>query len=317
MNKLSLMVARRIGQTVIVLFIVTLMVFLLMQLVPGDPIINFLGPSATPEQIQHYTQLFGYDKPALVQYGKWVAGLFRGEMGRSVLFQQDISGIIFERLGTTLMVVLPAFVLAVILGVTFGVIAALNRGGIVDSIISVFANVGMAMPLFWVGIICILLFALQLGILPVQGFVSPTENMGECVRHLVMPVCILALGPLAQFARQTRSAMLEVIRQDYVRTAQAKGLGGAATILKHQLRNALIPIVTIMGIQLGGMIGGTVLIESIFVIPGMGNLMITAIKGKDYMVVENGVFLIAVAVALCNLVVDLLYGVIDPRIRDQ
>jgi peptide/nickel transport system permease protein len=311
------MLARRIGQTVIVLFIVTLMVFLLMQLVPGDPIVNFLGSNATPEQIQHYTQLFGYDKPVLVQYGKWVLGLFQGEMGRSVLFQQEISGIIFDRLNTTLMVVLPAFVLAVILGVAFGVIAALNRGGIVDSIISIFANIGMAMPLFWVGIICILLFALRLGVLPVQGFVSPSENLGECIRHLVMPVSILALGPLAQFARQTRSAMLEVIRQDYVRTAQAKGLGRWATILKHQLRNALIPIVTIMGIQLGGMIGGTVLIESIFVIPGMGNLMITAIKGKDYMVVENGVFLIAVAVALCNLAVDLLYGVIDPRIRDQ
>lgn len=317
MKKMCFMILRRLGQTVIVLFIVTLMVFLLMQLVPGDPIVNFLGPNATQEQIQYYTELFGYDQPPLVQYGKWVAGLFRGEMGRSVIYQKEISGIIFERLGTTLTVVLPAFVIAVILGVCFGVIAGLNRGKVIDSVISICANVGMAMPLFWVGIICILVFSLRLGILPVQGFVEPTENFGECVRHLVMPVCILGLGPLAQIARQTRSAMLEVIRQDYVRTAWAKGLGSKAITIRHELRNALIPIVTSMGIQLGGMIGGTVLIESIFVLPGLGNLMITAIKGKDYMVVENGVFLIALAVAICNLLVDLMYGVIDPRIRDQ
>jgi peptide/nickel transport system permease protein len=174
----------------------------------------------------------------------------------------------------------------------------------------------MAMPLFWLGIICILVFSLKLHILPVQGFVSPAINLGEYIRHAIMPVSILSLGPLAQFARQTRSAMLEVIRQDYVRTAQAKGLDRWGIIIRHQLHNALIPIVTVMGVQLGFMIGGTVLVESIFVIPGLGNLMITSIQRKDFMVIQNGVLVIAIAVCICNLIVDLLYGVIDPRIRD-
>lgn len=316
-NSLLSMILRRIGQSIIILFIVTLIVFLIMQAVPGDPITIFLGANATPEQIAHYKQLFGYDQPVLVQYARWVLGLFKGQMGISVSLQQEISSVIFVRLGTTLMVVLPAFILAIIFGVTFGIIAALNRGKIVDTVISILANLGMAMPMFWIGIICIYFLALKLGILPVEGYVSPSENLGECIRHLIMPVCILSLGPLAQFARQTRSAMLEIIRQDYVRTAESKGVRRIAIIIKHELRNALIPIVTLMGVQLGSMIGGTVLIESIFVIPGLGNLMITAIKNKDFMVVENGVFIIALAVAICNLLVDILYGVIDPRIRTE
>lgn len=315
MRRIFITMSKRLGQTVIVLLIVTILVFLIMQAVPGDPIINFLGPSATPEQIEYYTQLFGYDQPVMVQYVKWLFGLFRGEMGMSVLMQREISGLIFERLGTTLLVVLPAFVIAVIFGVTFGIIAALNRGKLVDTIISYIANIGMAMPVFWIGIIFIYFFALKLGILPVQGFVPLRENALESIKHLILPVTILALGPLAQFTRQTRSAMLEVINQDYVRTAWAKGLDRKSIILKHQLRNALIPIITVMGVQLGFMIGNTIMIESIFVVPGLGNFMISAIKGKDYMVVLNGVFIIASAVALCNLIVDFLYIIVDPRTR--
>lgn len=238
-------------------------------------------------------------------------------MGHSVTYNAEVSDLIFERLGNTLMIVLPAFVIAVILGVLFGIIAALNRGKVIDSLISITANIGMSMPLFWIGIVAIYIFALTLKILPVQGYVPPSEGIGEWLRHLVLPVAILALGPIAQFARQTRSSMLEVIRQDYIRTAQAKGLDKMSTIIKHQLRNALIPIITVMGVQLGGMIGGTVLVEKIFNINGLGNLMITAINSKDFMVVENGVFLIACAVAICNLLVDILYGIIDPRIRAE
>jgi peptide/nickel transport system permease protein len=317
MYKILQMLLKRIAQSVVVLLIVTLMVFLAMQALPGNPIQIFLGATATPEQIEHYTRLFGYDKPVMVQYGKWIAGLFHGEMGRSVMLQREISGILFQRLGTTLMIVLPAFVVAIIFGLFFGITAALNRGKTVDSIVSFFANIGMAMPLFWLGIICILVFSLKLHILPVQGFVAPSKDLVEYIRHAVMPVGILSLGPLALFARQTRSAMLDVIRQDYVRTAQAKGLNRWGIIIKHQLHNALIPIITVMGVQLGFMIGGTVLIESIFVVPGLGNLMISSIQSKDFMVVQNGVLVIAVAVCVCNLIVDLLYGIIDPRIRDS
>lgn len=316
-NKLLKMIIKRIVQSVVVIFIVTLLVFLLMQFVPGNPIVNFLGANATEEQIAHYTELFGYDQPVLVQYIKWIQGLFHGEMGRSVALQKEISEVIFQRLGVTLSIVLPAFVLAVALGVVLGIIAAKKRGTFIDSAISFFANIGMSMPMFWFGMILIMVFALNLGILPTSGFVEIEDGMGMWASHLVLPMIVLAMGPLAQFTRQTRSSMLEVIRQDYVTTARAKGLGQKAITFRHQLRNALIPIITVMGVNLGGMIGGTVLVESIFVIPGLGNLMITSIKSKDFMVVENGVLIIAIAVALCNLVVDILYGIIDPRIRND
>lgn len=316
-KKLARMIGKRIVQSIIVIFIVTLLVFLLMQLVPGDPIVNFLGANATEDQIQYYTQLFGYDKPVLVQYGKWISGLFKGEMGRSVALQKDITEVIFQRLGVTLSIVIPAFILAVVLGIILGIVAAKNRGTVIDTVISFFANIGMSMPMFWFGMILILVFGLKLGILPTSGFSSMKDGFGAYISHLILPMIVLAMGPLAQFTRQTRSSMLEVIRQDYVTTARAKGLGQKAITFRHQLRNALIPIITVMGVTLGGMIGGTVLVESIFVVPGLGNLMITSIKGRDFMVVENGVLIIAVAVAICNLIVDVLYGIIDPRIRND
>lgn len=316
-NKILKMIGKRIVQSIIVLFIVTLIVFLLMQLVPGDPIVNFLGANATEDQIAHYTELFGYDQPVLVQYGKWILGLFHGEMGRSVSLQKEISEVIFQRLGVTLSIVIPAFILAVISGVILGILAAKKRGSKVDTVISFFANIGMSMPMFWFGMLLIMLFALKLGILPTSGLADKSEGTGVYISHLILPVIVLAMGPLAQFTRQTRSSMLEVIRQDYVTTARAKGVTKKDLTFRHQLRNALIPIITVMGVQLGGMIGGTVLVESIFVIPGLGNLMITAIKGRDFMVVENGVLIIAIAVAICNLVVDILYGIIDPRIRND
>ncbi len=318
MKNIGNMILRRIGQSIIVIFIVTLIVFLLMQLVPGDPIVNFLGPSATEEQIAYYTKLFGYDQPVLVQYFKWIGGLFRGEMGRSVAMQSEIAPILVQRLKNTLSFVIPGFILAVVVGVFLGIVAAKKRGSTLDSVISIIANIGMSMPMFWFGMILILVFALNLHILPTSGYISIQEGgFVEFAKHMILPTIVIAMNPLASFTRQTRSSMLEVIRQDYVTTAKAKGISQRAITFKHQLRNALIPIVTVMGMSLGGMIGGTVLVESIFVVPGLGNLMITSIKGRDFMVVCNGVLVISIAVAICNLIVDILYGFIDPRIRND
>ena len=317
-SKLMQMILHRIGHSLIVLVLVTLLVFLVMQAVPGDPIKIFLGPTATQEQIDHYTKLFGYDKPVLVQYGRWVVNLFHGQMGRSVLMQREVSEFIFEKMAITLTVVLPAALFCRLsLEQPWGSSRALNRGKAVDSFVSTLANIGMATPLFWMGILLILLLTIKLGILPVQGYVPPWVNLGKSVQRLIMPVIICSLTPTAVFTRQTRSAMLEVIRQDYVRTARAKGVSRKDIILKHQLRNALIPIITVMGLQLGMMVGTTIIIESLFVIPGLGSTMITAIRSKDFMVVQNVVLVISVFIIFCNLVVDLLYGVIDPRIRDR
>ena len=262
--------------------------------------------------------MFGYDQPVLVQYFKWIAGLFRGEMGMSVALQCDIAPVILERLQITCSFVIPGFIFAAVLGVILGIIAAKKRGTTIDSIICVIANIGMSMPMFWFGLILILIFALRLGVLPTSGYVSiEAGGFAEFAKHMIMPTIVIAMNPLAQFTRQTRSSMLEVIRQDYITTAKSKGIGSRQITFKHQLRNAFIPIITVMGVTLGGMIGGTVLVESIFAVPGLGSLMISSIKMRDFMVVCNGVFVLAIVVTICNLVVDILYGIIDPRIRND
>ena len=196
-----------------------------------------------------------------------------------------------------------------------GILSATHRGRKLDSIISVFANLGIATPSFWVGMLLVLILSLKLKILPVQGYTPLTEDFTLGLKKLVMPVIVLSLGQIASKTRQTRSAMLEVISQDYIRTARSKGLKEKTVIYGHALKNAMIPIVTLLGMSIGGLVGGTVIIENLFVIPGMGALMMTAIINKDYMVVQNVVFVIALFVMLCNLLVDILYGYIDPRIR--
>ena len=308
-------ILKRIGQSIIVLILVTVLVFFVMHLMPGNPVQIYLGETATPEQIEYYTKEFGLDKPVYVQYFKWIEGLFHGEMGYSIAFSKDVTELLPERIMTTLSVTVPAFIIAIVFGVMLGVLAATHRGRFLDSLISVFANIGIATPVFWVGILLVYILALKLKILPVQGYTPLSEDFVDGIRKLIMPVIVLSLGHTASIARQTRSAMLEVISSDYIRTARAKGLKARAVTLRHGLRNALVPIVTLLGMSVGGLIGGTVLIEQLFVIPGVGSMMMTAILNKDFMVVQNVVFIIAVFVMVCNLLVDILYGYIDPRIR--
>jgi peptide/nickel transport system permease protein len=308
-------IVRRIFQTLIVVLLVTVAVFAVMHSMPGDPVVMMLGPDASAEQIEHYTELFGLDQPLPVQYLKWIRNVAHGDFGKSIAFRTDIGPMIQKRVLVTLTVALPAFFLAAFAGITLGIVAAVRRGKMADSVITVLANIGMSTPIFWLSIVCMYFFSLQLKWLPVQGFTWPSENFPLAIRKLVLPVSMLALGPLASFARQTRSSMLEVIRQDYVRTARSKGLAERKVIYGHALRNAFIPIVTLMGMQLGYMIGGSVLIEQVFVIPGMGSMLITGILNKDYLLVQSTVFVIASGVSLCNFAVDVAYGVIDPRIR--
>ena len=306
---------KRLGQSLGVLFIVTVLVFGVLHLMPGDPIQIYLGETATPEQIEIYTREFGLDRPVFIQYIRWIGGLFQGNMGMSIVFRVPVVDIIPQRIRTTLTLTIPAFVFATITGIFLGVAAAKNRNRFIDSAISVFANLGIATPTFWIGMIVVYIFSLRLNILPVQGFVPLTENFGESVRRLVLPVFVLSLGQIASITRQTRSAMLEVISQDYIRTARSKGLKEGNITFFHALRNAMIPIVTLLGGSVGRLVGGTVIMENLFVIPGMGSLMITAINNKDYMVVQNVVFIMALFIVICNLIVDILYGYVDPRIR--
>ncbi len=306
-------IAKRLGQALVVLF--TVMVFLMMHMLPGDPIQIYLGETATPEQIAHYTKEFGFDKPLYVQYLKWITGLLHGEMGTSVTYKADVSTLLAKRIITTLSITVPAFLLSILIGVTLGVLAGTHRGKKLDSIISIFANIGIATPAFWIAMILVWLFALKLKWLPVQGYTPLSEDFALGIKKLVMPVLVLSLGHITGLTRQTRSAMLEVVSQDYIRTARSKGLREKVVVYRHALRNALIPIVTLLGMSIGGLIGGTVIIENLFVVPGVGSLMMTAIINKDYMVVQNVVLVISFFVLTCNLLVDILYGYIDPRIR--
>lgn len=312
---MSTYIIRRILQTLIVIFIVTFVVFFIMHSIPGDPVVLYLGPDASIEQIEHYTHEWGLDQPLGVQYFRWMGNLFKGEMGDSILYRQQIAPILFTKLQVTLILAIPAFIISVVFGVLLGIIAAVRRGKLADSIITVFANLGMATPIFWLAIVFVLIFSLRLGLLPVQGFTWPREDLGLCIKKLIMPVTILALLPMSQFARQTRSAMLEVIRQDYIRTARSKGLKEKMVIYGHALRNTLIPIVTLMGMQFGYMLGGSVLVEQVFNIPGMGSMLIESIMFRDYLIVQNGVLIIAAGISTLNLIVDIAYGYIDPRTR--
>ncbi len=247
-------VIKRLGQSLIVLFIVTVLVFAVMHLMPGDPIKIYLGETATEEQIEYYTQQFGFDKPLYIQYLRWVGGLFKGEMGRSVLYSMEVSKLIPKRLAATLSVTIPAFLLSTVIGIALGILSATHRGRKLDSIISVFANLGIATPSFWVGMLLVLILSLKLKILPVQGYTPLTEDFTLGLKKLVMPVIVLSLGQIASKTRQTRSAMLEVISQDYIRTARSKGLKEKTVIYGHALKNAMIPIVTLLGMSIGGLV---------------------------------------------------------------
>ena len=309
------MIGKRMLQSCVTILFVTLFVFALIQMVPGDPVANYLGASATEEQIEYYRHLYGFDQPVILQYLNWVTGLFRGTMGQSISYQSEIADIILPRLAVTLSMVAPAFVIGTLTGVLLGIVAAKNRGKWLDSVICLFANIGVSMPMFWLGMMGMLVFALRLRVLPSSGYVPMERDFTEWLRHMVMPIIVMSLGVNASILRLTRSSMLEVMRQDYVTTARAKGVSRRGVTFRHQLRNSLIPIVTTLGSRLGTMVGSTVLIESLFVIPGLGSVMMNGISTRDFMLVANGVLVISIFVALCNLVVDILYGIIDPRTR--
>jgi peptide/nickel transport system permease protein len=306
---------RRLLQTLVILLFVTVIVFMIMHLLPGDPVRIMLGDEATPEQIELMRKELGLDKPLPVQYLSWLGDVLQGDLGRSIAYKQDVNELVAKRIPITFHLGFSAFILAVIIGIPAGVIAAVKRGSWIDSLITVSANIGMAVPTFWLGILGVYLFALKLGWLPVQGYTSPFEDPWQSFRQSVMPIILMSLTALASLTRQTRSAMLEVIRQDYIRTARSKGLSERRVILGHALRNALIPVVTLLGMQLGFLVGGSVFIEQVFNIPGMGRLMVQSIFGQDYVVVQSVVLIVAATVALANLLVDIAYGYIDPRIR--
>jgi peptide/nickel transport system permease protein len=305
----------RLIQTLIILFIITLITFTLIQIVPGDPAFTILGTNATPEQVNKLRHEMWLDRPIPIQYGHWLVNIFHGDFGESVIFHEEVTELIIKRLPITAYLSVLALIISIIPGIFAGIIGAIRRGSNIDSLISMFANAGVAIPQFLLGILGIYLFGLKLGWLPMQGFTWPTDDFWLSIKKSIMPIICLAIPGLAVVARQTRSSMLEIIQQDFIRTAYAKGLKEKAVILTHALKNAMIPVVTLIGIQARFLIGGSVIVETVFGIPGIGRLLVRASFDKDFLIVQGGVLVIGALVCLVNLLVDISYGWIDPRIK--
>ena len=308
-------IIRRLLLAVIVLIIVSFLSFMLLQMVPGNPVLTMLGLNATPSQIEALTKELWLDRPVIEQYGHWVNNALHGDLGTSVtMFHENVSHLIVQRLPITIYLAALALIFATILGILIGIYCAIKRGSFFDQVFTILANLGTAVPIFWLGILGIYLFGLKLGWFSIQGFTFPTQNLSLSIKQSIMPVFCLSVGTIAMMTRQTRSSMLEVIRQDYIRTARSKGMLERAVVMKHALKNALFPIITLLGLAIPVEVGGSILVETVFNIPGMGRLLVTAAIAKDYMVVQAGVLVIGIIVSLANLLVDLSYGWLDPRV---
>jgi peptide/nickel transport system permease protein len=271
--------------------------------------------SISKEQIVHLKHKLGMDRPLPVQYLDWLKNAVQGDLGKSILYRYDVLGEIGHRLPITLYLGLIAFVIGCIIGPLLGIIGAVRRGKWVDSLVTVIANVGITAPPFWLGVILIYVFSLYLGLLPVYGYTSPFVDLWRNLQQSIMPIFVLATFPIASAARQTRSSVIGVMRQDYVRTAWAKGLSERMVIMRHVLKNALMPVVTLQGMLLRNIIGGSVIVETVFAIPGMGKLVVDGMVSQDYTVVQGVILVVAVTVVVSNLIVDILYGWLDPRIQ--
>ena len=300
-------VLRRLLQLVPTLLAVTVLIFLMVRLIPGDPALLIAGENATPELLASIRERLGLDRPLTTQYGQYLASLVRGDLGTSIRTHRPVADEILTRLPATLELALAAGLLFSVTGILLGVVAGIRRGRFADHVIRVLSLVGVSSPDFWIGILLMLVFSLQLRLLPSAGRGS--------LAHVVLPAVTASLIGIALVSRLVRTSVVEILGEDYVRTAWAKGLGRRAVVYRHTLSNALIPAVTIVGLEFGVLLGGLVVIESVFAWPGTGKLLIDAIRMRDYPVIQAVILLFSMMLALVNLLVDLLCGVLDPRIR--
>jgi len=312
-------ITRRCIQAVFILLLVSIIVFLALRLLPGDPIYLLLTSEElqvkTPEEVQALRHEYGLDRPLIVQYFDWLGGVLRGDFGTSIRFRFSVGRLMLERVPLTIHLGILAFILSHVAGIGAGVVSAVRRGKWLDTVVTVLANIGITVPIFWLGIMMIYLFAVYLRWLPVMGYTSPFDDFWLSTKQLIMPVICLAIMPMASAARQTRSSMLEVMHMDYIRTAWSKGMKEQAVIFRHAMKNGLIPVFTLLGLHLSTIIGGSVLIETVFNIPGMGRLAVASVLNRDYLVTQGITMVIAAMIIFVNLVIDISYGWLDPRIR--
>ncbi len=314
-------IIRRLLLALITIIIVTLIVFFAVRLLPGDPLMIFIGQQASSGQTVSDAQLqelriqYGLDKPLMVQYFNWATAIFRGDLGTSIYYHENVWTLMMERFPTTVHLGILALVLNIVVGVLMGLLAAIRRGTWIDNVSTFLANVGVCIPVFWLALLLIYLFGLQLHWLPISGYTPPSKDFWLNAREIIMPVFCMAITGLAGTARLTRSAMLEVTHQDYIRTAWSKGLRERTIVLRHALKNSLIAIVTVVGMGIGTIFAGSVIIETIFAIPGIGRLMVTSLFAQDYVVIQSSTLVMGTIIVLANLLVEISYVWLDPRIR--
>jgi len=308
-------ILRRILSTLPVMAIVALFVFSLLYIAPGDPAVVIAGDQASPADVERIRAALGLDRPFLVQFGDWVWRILHGDLGTSIFTNLPVSALIAQRIGPTLSLMAITLLLTIVVAVPLGVVAAWKAGTWIDRVIMGFAVFGFSLPVFVVGYVLAYIFALQLEWLPVQGYTPLTQGVWPWLQNLILPAVALGCVYIALIARITRAAMLEVLAQDYVRTARAKGLGQGSVLFVHALKNAAVPIITVIGIGIALLIGGAVVTESVFAIPGLGRLTIDAILRRDYPVIQGIILLFSFIYVLVNLLVDLTYTLVDPRIR--
>jgi peptide/nickel transport system permease protein len=311
---------RRLVQAFVILILVSLVVFFIMRLMPGDPLLIYVAQSAQvqampPEQLANLRHQFGLDKPIMMQYFSWIINIFRGDFGTSVFYHERVGKLMSERFPVSLYLGFISLVVGAVIGILAGILAAVRRGKWLDKIITPLTYIGITIPVFLLGILMIYAFSLKLHWLPTSGYTSPFEDFVLSSKQLIMPVICLAVFGMAANARQARSSVLETISQDYIRTAWSKGLSERKVIMKHALKNSLIPVITLIGMGVGIIFGGEVLVETIFAIPGVGRLLVSSIFDQDYVVVQSITFVIGITILLANLLVDISYGWFDPRIR--
>ncbi|MEY4268155.1 MAG: hypothetical protein RIS90_2690 [Pseudomonadota bacterium] len=308
-------IVRRVLASIPVLLLVSLITFVLLSLVPGDPASAFLDASATAEALERVRRELGLDRPFLVRMGEWYLRVLQGDLGTSLLLNRSVTSAILERLPVTLSLTAMAFLVSVLLGMAAGVLAAVRHGKAADQGLMTLALLGLSIPEFWLGLVLIWLVAVMVPIFPAGDYVAFATNPWQWARHLALPTFTLACVQMGFVARMTRSSMLEVLGQDFVRTARAKGLPEPYVVVRHGLANAMVPIVTVMGIMVGALLGGAVVTEQVFSIPGLGRLIIGAVLSRDFPVIQGGLLFLALIYLVVNLVVDLLYAVVDPRVR--
>ena len=306
---------RRLLSTVMVMTTVAVFIFLLLHLSPGDPAAIIVGDNATPAQIDAVRKQLGLDDPLAVQFVRWLSGVLRGDLGISIFSHEPVNKLIGQRIEPTVSLAATTILLAVAIAVSFGVLAAWKAGTWIDRLVMVLSVVGFSVPVFVVGYLLIYLFSIKLGWLPVQGYAPLAEGFVPWIRHLILPSIALGLAYVALIARITRTTMLDVLAEDYMRTARAKGVATGPLLMKHALKNAGVPIVTVIGIGVALLIGGVVITETVFNIPGVGRLVVDAISQRDYPIIQGVTLIFSGVYVVVNLIVDLSYTVIDPRIR--